>query len=148
VDNFLRSFSGWVPYVALVIFVLLFRTPLRALVAALAQRVKDGSSVDLGPFRLGELVRSTEDAKRGAEARGEEIQVFGDPDCFKLLFKAQGPHWKKSTKAMAVPGGCLVQVSSERQGATGDWTTAEALQYVPGVVLDAENQYVTLRAAP
>jgi hypothetical protein len=56
VDSFLRSFSGWVPYVALVIFVLLFRTPLRALIAALAQRVKDGSSVNLGPFGLGELV--------------------------------------------------------------------------------------------
>ena len=31
-----------------------------------------------------------------------------------MLFKAAGPGWKKSTKAMDVGNGCIVQMSSER----------------------------------
>lgn len=149
-DNFLRAFSGYVPYVAVVILALIYRNQVIALISAVATRVNGGSSVKVGSFfELGGLVTSTDDARRNAEAQGEEVRVFGDPDRLKLLFKAQGPRWKNSTKAMDVPGGCLVQVSSERQGAAGDWTTAEALQYVPGVALEADpdGQGFALRAA-
>jgi hypothetical protein len=138
-DDFLRAFSGYIPYVALVVLTLVFRHQVVVLFSALADRVNRGSSVKVGPFELGELVTKTADAKRSAEAKGGEVRVFGNPDRFKLLFKAQGPNWTKSTKAMEVPGGCLVQVSTERLGTAGDLTTAEALQYVPGVILEADS---------
>jgi hypothetical protein len=139
VDDFLRAFNGYVPYVAVVILALIYRHQMTAFISAVAGRVQDGSSVKMGSFlELGEPVTSTADAERIAEAKGEQFRVFGDPDRFKLLFTAQGQHWKKSTKAMEVPGGCLVQVSTERQSAAGDWTAAEALQYVPGVALQAQ----------
>ena len=54
------------------------------------------------------------------------VQVFGKPDHFKLLFKASSPTWTRSTKAMEVPGGCLVQVSTSFITAEGE-NGAEAL---------------------
>jgi hypothetical protein len=62
--------------------------------------------------------------------------IVGNPDNFVLLFKANGPTWKKSTKAMAVEGGCLVQVSTEVLGSGGYIGVAEALSFVPGVVIE------------
>jgi hypothetical protein len=80
------------------------------------------------------LVKSTADV-------AEQIDRFGDPDQFKLLFKVQSSPltWKKSTKAMVVPGGCLVQVTTERLGADDCWRVSEALAFVPGVsVVDGD----------
>lgn len=77
------------------------------------------------------LVTKTSDLK-GA------VQVFGQPDRFKLLFKASGPNWVRSTKAMEVPGGCLVQVSTSFINAVGE-TGAEAISFVPGAVIRPES---------
>ena len=134
-NDFLEAFDGYIPYVALVVLAILFRSQAADLLSALRDRVRAGASVKVGALELGELVESTPDAKRIAEATGDAVQVFGDPDQLKLLFKAQGGRWKKSTKAMEVPGGCLVQVTTERLSSDGDWTTAEALALVPGAVL-------------
>lgn len=51
-------------------------------------------------------------------------------DLFKLLSKAWSHEecWMKSTKAMDVPGGVVIQVSTQQ----GD-NVAEALTFVPGV---------------
>ncbi len=59
----------------------------------------------------------------------KDIVIFGE-DLFKLLSKAssQSEDWMKSTKAMEVPGGCIVQVTTQQ----GD-NVAEALCFVPGV---------------
>jgi hypothetical protein len=68
--------------------------------------------------------------------------IYGKPDRFQLLFKAKGLTWKKSTKAMETPGGCVVQVSSEQMNPDGSWSIAEALTYVPDVAIlleDGEN---------
>jgi hypothetical protein len=65
------------------------------------------------------------------------VQVFGKPDRFQLLFKAGGDAWIRSTKAMQVPGGCLVQVSTNFINADGE-NGAEALTFVPGVVIEDE----------
>src|SRR5215210_3768549 len=107
-NDFLEAFDAYVPYIALVLLALLFRRQATELISALRDRVKAGASVKVGAVQLGELVESTPDAQRVAEAHGDEVQVFGDPDQLKLLFKAQGRRWKKSTKAIEVPGGCLV----------------------------------------
>lgn len=68
----------------------------------------------------------------------KEVETIGSPDRFKVLIKAQGisPATKsffiKSTKAMEVPGGCIIQVSSEVIRPDGSSTIAEALTFVPG----------------
>ena len=51
---------------------------------------------------------------------------------FTLLCKASSKSqgWMKSAKAMQVPNGCVVQVTTQQ----GD-NVAEALTYVPGVMI-------------
>lgn len=66
------------------------------------------------------------------------VTVFGNPDRFELLFKASGETWSRSTKAMSVPGGCLVQVSTKFLSASGNWDLAEALSFVPNVSISQE----------
>lgn len=65
------------------------------------------------------LVTKTSDLKG-------KVSIFGRPDRFKLLFKATGEGWIRSTKAMEVPGGCLVQVSTSFLDSIGE-SGAEAL---------------------
>jgi ribosomal protein L37E len=71
-------------------------------------------------------VQSVEDAK----AKVSDINVVGNGDTFALLCKASSKSqgWMKSAKAMEVPGGCVVQVTTQ-QGSN----VAEALTFVPGV---------------
>ena len=58
-----------------------------------------------------------------------DIKFWGDGDVFKLISKASSKTqgWMKSTKAMQVPNGCVVQVTTQQ----GDHI-AEALTFVPG----------------
>lgn len=71
-------------------------------------------------------VSNTEDAK----AKVSDVVVVGNPDQWGLLCKASSKSqgWMKSAKAMEVPGGCVVQVTTQQGSAV-----AEALAYVPGV---------------
>jgi hypothetical protein len=71
-------------------------------------------------------VQSVEDAK----AKVSDIQVVGNGDTFELLCKASSKSqgWMKSAKAMEVPGGCVVQVTTQQGN-----NVAEALTFVPGV---------------
>lgn len=78
-------------------------------------------------------VVSIEDAK----TKVSDIVVVGDGNLFKVLSKASSKSqgWMKSTKAMEVPSGVVVQVTTQ-QGSN----VAEALTYVPGVkIVDDEN---------
>jgi hypothetical protein len=70
-------------------------------------------------------VTSMEDLK----TKVSDVEVFGDPGAWKLLGKAssKAQGWMKSTKAMDVPGGVLVQASTQQGGAV-----AEAITFVPG----------------
>ena len=65
-----------------------------------------------------------------------ETTIIGDPDQFKLLFKVTGERWKKSTKAMQVEGGCLVQVTTEQLNPDGSLSAAEAVAFIPGVGIE------------
>ena len=78
---------------------------------------------------------------RTADVPGE-VTVVGNPDQFHLLFKAAGTWWQKSTKAMDVGLGCVVQVSSEVLNPDGSVSVAEAVAFVPGVQIeeDADGQ--------
>jgi len=68
----------------------------------------------------------------GARKVIADIEIVGNGDMFQLLCKASSKSqgWMKSCKAMQVPGGCVVQVTTQQ----GDHV-AEALTFVPGVVI-------------
>lgn len=71
----------------------------------------------------------------GARQNVKDIRVVGNGDMFRLLCKASSEDegWMKSTKAMAVVGGCVVQVTTQQRNIDGTYSVAEALTYVPGV---------------
>lgn len=78
----------------------------------------------------------------GARQNVKDIQVVGNGDMFRLLCKAssQAEGWMKSAKAMQVPGGCVVQVTTQQRNPDGSYAVAEALTFVPGVsIADDEN---------
>lgn len=134
-NNFLEALDGYVPLMQSLIWVLflivcifIFRKDVLAILSGLRKRIDEGAEVKIAGLEVGTLVRSTADLP-------SEVKTFGDPDQLKLLFKAQGKGWKKSTKALQLPQGCLVQVTTERQSINGDWENAEALVFVPDVKL-------------
>ena len=71
----------------------------------------------------------------GAHKNVKDLVVVGNGDSFRLLFKAssQEEGWMKSTKAMEVPGGCVVQVTTQQRNPDGSYALAEAVCFVPGV---------------
>lgn len=73
----------------------------------------------------------------GAHQNVADLQVVGNGDLFQLLCKAssQAEGWMKSTKAMQVPGGCIVQVTTQQRNPDGSYAVAEALTFVPGVLI-------------
>jgi hypothetical protein len=71
-----------------------------------------------------------------------DVQVVGNGNMFRLLCKvsSQNEGWMKSTKAMEVYGGCVVQVTTQQRSPNGSYALAEALTFVPGVmIVDDEN---------
>lgn len=71
----------------------------------------------------------------GASKNVPDLETFGDPDLFQLLSKAssQKEGWMKSTKAMDVPGGVVVQVTTQQRNPDYTYAVAEAVTFVPGV---------------
>lgn len=76
----------------------------------------------------------------GAKVNVPDIKVVGNGDMFRLLCKAssQAEGWMKSTKAMELPGGvgCVVQVTTQQKNIDGTYSVAEAVCYVPGVLIE------------
>lgn len=78
----------------------------------------------------------------GARVNVKDIIIVGNGDMFRLLCKAssQNEGWMKSTKAMEVSGGCVVQVTTQQRNPDGTYAVAEALTFVPNVqICDDEN---------
>lgn len=73
----------------------------------------------------------------GAKDNVKDIQFYGEGDLFKCLSKAWSVEegWMKSTKAMNVPNGVVIQVSTQ-QGSN----VAEALTFVPGMRVAATDK--------
>lgn len=65
-----------------------------------------------------------------------DVEITGNPDIFVVLTKVVNKRegWMKSTKAMQLPHGCLIQVTTQQ----GD-NVAEALEYVPNVRISIQN---------
>lgn len=76
-----------------------------------------------------------------AKDKIKDLKVFGDGDTWVLLCKAssESQGWMKSTKVMNVPGGCLVQVTTQLQSYEGHFSVAEAVTFVPGVQIDKDD---------
>lgn len=74
----------------------------------------------------------------GTRKNVPDVKFFGDGDLFQLLSKASSDAqgWMKSTKAMQVPGGCVVQVTTQQKNLNGSSAIAEALTFVPGVRIE------------
>jgi hypothetical protein len=70
----------------------------------------------------------------GARQNVPDLKVVGNGDSFQLLCKAssQLEGWMKSTKAMKVVGGVVLQVTTQQRNKDGSYAVAEALTYVPG----------------
>ena len=86
----------------------------------------------------------------GAKQNVPDIKVVGNGDTFRLLCKASSANegWMKSTKAMEVPGGCVVQVTTQQKNIDLTYSIAEALTFVPGVkIADDDNSGRKLIAA-
>ena len=75
---------------------------------------------------------------RGAKANISDLQIYGDGDTFRLLCKASSEKQglMKSTKVCNVAEGCIVQVTTQQRNPDGSYAVAEALTYVPGVMID------------
>jgi hypothetical protein len=82
----------------------------------------------LAQAQLGRVTTKTSDLP-------QDVQIIGNPDRFVLLFKAAGKTWRKSTKAMDVGIGCVIQVSTEQLSPDGSVGIAEAITFVPGVTI-------------
>ena len=72
-----------------------------------------------------------------------DMKTIGNGDLWQLLCKASSKNegWMKSTKAMDVRSGCLVQVTTQQLSPDGrSYALAEAITFVPGVrILNDEN---------
>lgn len=82
----------------------------------------------LADARFGKVTTKTTDLP-------QDVKIVGDPDRFVLLFKAAGTTWEKSTKAMDVGTGCVVQVTTGQLGRDGSVNLAEAVTFVPGATI-------------
>ena len=71
----------------------------------------------------------------------KDIQFYGDSHLFKCLSKAWSKKegWMKSTKAMNVPYGVVIQVTTQQND-----NAAEALTFVPGCQVVAEGDSYTI----
>jgi hypothetical protein len=140
-EDILAALAPYVPFFQTVIWALaivsvglLLKRQIRMLLEAVTDRLKEGSPVKVGGIELG----AGKVVTRTADLAKDEVKVFGNPDRFQLLFKATSSTWSKSTKAMQVPNGCIVQVTTERRNLDGTWAHAEALTFVPGAVVVEE----------
>ncbi len=82
-----------------------------------------------------------------AKAKVSDIKVFGNGDLFQLICKAssESQGWMKSTKAMQVTDGCVVQVTTQQKNSDGTYAIAEALTFVPAVSIGIDkdgNKYL------
>ena len=71
----------------------------------------------------------------GATKNVKDIMFWGDGDIFKLISKAssQDEGWMKSTKAMDVGNGVVIQVTTQQRNEDNSYSVAEAITFVPNV---------------
>lgn len=70
-----------------------------------------------------------------------DVKFHGNPNLFVCLSKASSEEqgWMKSTKAMQTHDGCVIQVSTQQRNEDGSYAVAEAITFVPGVVIKTDS---------
>ena len=73
--------------------------------------------------------------KNGAKTLMPDAVTWGESDGFQLIskFSSESAGIMKSTKAMDVGNGCIVQVTTQQRNPDGSFVVAEALTFVPNV---------------
>ncbi len=73
----------------------------------------------------------------GTTKNVKDVVFWGNGDSFVLISKAssEAEGWMKSTKAMNTGNGCLVQVTTQQRNIDGTYSLAEALTFVPDVII-------------
>jgi hypothetical protein len=79
---------------------------------------------------------------KGAKENISDLKVYGDGDTFRLLCKASSDNqgWMKSTKVCNTQAGCIVQVTTQQRNPDGSYAVAEALTYVPNMMIDIHSE--------
>lgn len=69
-----------------------------------------------------------------------DLKIFGNPDTWELICKAssQDQGWMKSTKAMNVGHGVVIQVSTQQRNPDGSYAIAESTVFVPGATIEGD----------
>ena len=85
----------------------------------------------------------------GTRKNVSDVTFYGNGDMFQLLCKASSKNegWMKSTKAMTVPGGAVVQVTTQQRNLDGSYALAEALTFVPRATVVDDPQHGGRRLA-
>lgn len=101
-------------------------------------------------FKLSKMKTLKNTTSDGASKNVKDIKFWGNGDTFKLISKAWSEEegWMKSTKAMDVGRGVVVQVTTQQKNPDGSYAIAEALSYVDGVSIHVvlnDNQEVVSR---
>jgi hypothetical protein len=62
-----------------------------------------------------------------------DVKFWGDGDTWKLISKASSENegWMKSTKAIQLNEGCLVQVTTQQRNLDDSYSLAEAIAFAP-----------------
>ena len=67
-----------------------------------------------------------------------DVVVVGNPDAWVLICKASSNKqgWMKTTKAMKVEEGCLVQTETQQRNKDGSYALSQALVFVPEITIE------------
>ena len=143
-NEFLNAFAPYFPWIIVLVVLLMFRRSIIRLAEAIRNRLFKAHSMSWEGGHLGKImILCTEDIP----AQDEDLKKHGNPDQLRLMFKVQSETWVKSTKAMNVPGGCLIQMSTDRKQRNGSWVSAETSTFLPHAqVVPDENGIFTIRA--
>jgi hypothetical protein len=79
----------------------------------------------------------------GTKKNVPDVKIFGNGDLFQLLSKASSEKegWMKSTKAMEISTGCVVQTTTQQRNPDGSYSCTDALAFVPGVKIKISYSY-------
>jgi len=78
----------------------------------------------------------------GLEVDLDGLQVVGDGDPFKMIARVydSASGWIKTTEAMQLYNGCVVQSTHQKRNQNGSYVVTQALTFVPDV------QYIELES--
>jgi len=67
-----------------------------------------------------------------------DVKTYGNPDIWVLVCKAssQKQGWMKTTKALAIGEGCLVQTETQQKNLDGSYSLSQALTFVSDITID------------